>query len=170
MHPQDIIGPQQFFEMSGEILIHPEITAKVAARKFGEVEPLMQDGPQHTVCETVVELLGVVLAQIDGGVSGVVVDNGLDCWYQTVCNASAPAKPEATVPLERGSDRHFEPAGPRAAIRNTNSVRHYDEPRQYRSPQLRDSLIAVNINPDIEYVWENSPTIFRSLGVRPLTG
>ena len=74
----------------------------------------------------------------------------LDRLLSLFGNASAPAKPQAAVPLERRSDRHFEPAGSRAAIRNGNSVRHYDEPRQYRSPQLRDSLIAVKINPDIE--------------------
>lgn len=52
--------------------------------------------------------------------------------------------------LERRSDRNFEATGPRAAVRNADPVRNYDEPRQYRSPQLRDSLIAVKINPDIE--------------------
>ena len=54
------------------------------------------------------------------------------------------------MPFKRRSDGDFEPSGPRTAIRNSNSVRHYDEPRQYRSPQLRDSLIAVKVKPDIE--------------------
>ena len=54
------------------------------------------------------------------------------------------------MPLKRRPDRDFEPAGPCGAIWYANSVGHYDEPRQYRSPQLRDSLIAVKINPDIE--------------------
>jgi hypothetical protein len=65
-------------------------------------------------------------------------------------DATTPAEPEPTVALERRPDCNFEPTGSRAAIRNANSVRDYDEPRQYRSPQLRDSLIAVDVSPDSE--------------------
>jgi len=54
------------------------------------------------------------------------------------------------VPLKRRPDHDLKPAGPRAAIGNAHPVRHYYEPRQYRSPKLLDSLIAVKINPDIE--------------------
>ena len=76
VHPDHVVGPQQFFKMRGEILVDAEITAEVAAREFGKIEPVMQDRPQHAVGETVVEFLIVVLAQIDGGVSDVVVRDG----------------------------------------------------------------------------------------------
>ena len=66
VHPHDIVGPQQFFRCVGEILVDAKIAAKVAAREFGKVEPIMQDRPQHAVGETVVEFLVVVLGQIDG--------------------------------------------------------------------------------------------------------
>src|SRR6476661_1885557 len=148
--PHDVVGPQQRLKMSCEILVDAEIAAEVATGEFGEFEPIVEDRPQHTVCETIVEFLVVIFAEIDGGVGNVVVSDRLDRPRQIFSNASAPAKPEAAVPLKRRPDRDFKPAGPCAAIRNRNSVRHYDEPRQYRSPQLRDSLIAVNVNPDIE--------------------
>src|ERR1700745_698399 len=134
--------------MGGEILVDADIAAKVTPRELGEVEPIVQNRPQHAVCESVVEFLIVILAQIECGVSRVVVGDGLHIARHIFRDAPAPAKPEAAMPLERGSDRHFEPAGPSAAIRDATSVRHYDEPRQYRSPQLRDSLIAVKIKPD----------------------
>src|SRR5689334_9213261 len=150
VHPYDIIGPQQLFKMGSKILVDADISTKVASRKFGKVEPIMQNRPQHAIGESVVKFLIVILAQIDSRVSDVVVGDGLHSARHIFRNASAPAKPETAMPLERGSDRHFESTGPSATIRYTNSVRHYDEPRQYRSPQLRDSLIAVKINPDIE--------------------
>src|SRR5215471_7654903 len=136
--------------MGGEILVDAEIATKVSAREFGQIEPIVEDRPEHAVREPIIEFLVVVLTQIDRGIRDVVVCDGLDPTRLILRNSSAPAEPEAAVPLECGSDRNFEPTGPRAAIRQTNSVRHYDEPRQYRSPQLRDSLIAVKINPDIE--------------------
>src|SRR4249920_3982512 len=164
VHPHDVVGPQQCFKMSGEILIDPEITTEVATGEFGEIKPIVQNRPQHSIGEAVVEFLVVVLAEVDGGVGNIVVRDRFDRPRPVFSNAPAPAEPEAAMPLKRRSDRHLEPTGPRAAIRNRNSVRHYDEPRQYRSPQLRDSLIAVKINPDIEYVCGKFPHNF------PVTG
>src|SRR5262249_56144490 len=65
-------------------------------------------------------------------------------------DAAAPAEPQATVTLERRADRNFKSTRSCSAVGNADPVGHYDEPRQYRSPQLRDSLIAVKISPDIE--------------------
>ena len=150
VHPYDVVGFQQCFEVTGEILVYPEIAAEIASREFGEIEPIMQDRPQHTVGKAVVEFLVVILAKIDSGIGNVFVRDGLHGPRHIFGNASAPAEPQAAVPLERRPNRDFEPASSRAAIRNSNPVRYYDEPRQYRSPQLRDSLIAVNVSPDIE--------------------
>ena len=111
----------------------------------------MQDRPQHPVGEAVVEFLVVVLAQVDGDVSDIVVLDGLG-RTRIVVERARPLQPNHTPPLlaQRRADCDFEPAGASTAIGNANSVRYYDEPRQYRSPQLRDNLIAVKINPDIE--------------------
>ena len=150
VHPYDVVGFQQCFEVTREILVYSEIAAKIASREFGEIKPIVQDRPQHTIGKAIVEFLVVILAEIDCGKGDVFVRDGFHGPRHIFGNASAPAEPQAAVPLERGPDSDFEPAGPRAAIRHRNPVRHYDEPRQYRSPQLRDSLIAVNVSPDIE--------------------
>src|ERR1017187_376342 len=157
VHPHHVVRPQQFFQIAGEEFIVPEIAAEIAAGEFGEVEPVMQDRPQHTVGEAVVEFLVVVLAQTDGDVGDVVVLDRLGRLRIVFGNASAPAEPAAAPPPKHRSDRHFEPAGPRSAVGNANAIGDYDKPRQYRSPQLRDILIAVIINPDIEYVCGKFP-------------
>ncbi len=150
MHPDHVVGPEQLLQMSGEEFIDAKIAAEIAAREFGQVEPVMQDRPQHAVGEAVVKFLVIVLAQIDGGVGDVVGLDDLGGLRIVVRDTPAPAEPKPAAPAQRWPDCDLEPAGARAAIGNANSVRYYDEPRQYRSPQLRDSLIAVNINPDIE--------------------
>src|ERR1035441_5097213 len=157
VHPHHVVRAQQLLQIAGEEFIDPQIAAKIAAGEFGEIEPVMQDRPQHTVGKTVVEFLVVVLAQTDGHVRNVVVLDRLGCPRMAIRNAPAPAEPDAAPPPERRPNRHFEPAGPRSAVGNANAVGDYDEPRQYRSPQLRDSLIAVIINPDIEYVCGKFP-------------
>ena len=150
MHPHDVVGSEQRLQAPGEKFVDAKVAAEIAAREFGKVEPVMQDRPQHPIGEAVVEFLVVVLAQIGGGVSDVVVLDDPGRARIVISRAPAPAKPKAAAPPQRRPDRDFEPPGARVAIGNANSVRDYDEPRQYRSPQLRDSLIAVNINPDIE--------------------
>ena len=45
VHPNHVVGLQQCFEMTGEILVYPEIAAEIASREFGEIEPIMQDRP-----------------------------------------------------------------------------------------------------------------------------
>ena len=150
VHPDYVVGTQQLLEISGEKFIDANIAAEIAAREFGKVEPVMQNRPQHTVGKAVVEFLVVVLAQIDGGVSDVVVFGDLGGTRVFFRDTPAPAEPKTAAPPQRRPDRDLEPAGARVAIGNANSVRYYDEPRQYLSPQLRDSLIAVKINPDIE--------------------
>src|ERR1700688_1882026 len=150
MHPHHVVGLEKLLQIAGEKFIHPIITAEIAAREFGEIEPVMQYRPQHAIGKAVVEFLVIVLAQTDSDVGNVVALDGLGRLRIVIRNASAPAEPDAAAPSQRGTDRYLEPAGPRPAIRNANAIGDYDEPRQYRSPQLRDSLIAVNINPDIE--------------------
>ncbi len=73
VHPDYIVGTQQLLEILGEEFVDAEITAEIAPREFGEIEPVMQNRPQHAVGEAVVEFLVVILAQIDGGVGDVVV-------------------------------------------------------------------------------------------------
>ena len=120
--PDDVVGPQQLFKMTGEILVDAYIAAEVATCEFGEIEPIMQNWPQHTVRKTVVEFLVVVLGQINSGVSDIVLRRDLDGLRHIFRNATAPAKPQSSVTLERRADRDFKSAGSRAAVGNADPV------------------------------------------------
>ena len=75
---------------------------------------------------------------------------GLGRRRVAVADSPAPAEPDAAAPPQRWADRDFQAAGARPAVGHADAIGDYDEPRQYRSPQLRDNLIALEINPDIE--------------------
>ena len=106
----------------GEKFVDAEIAAEIAAREFGKVEPVMQNRPQHAVGEAVVEFLVVVLAQIDGGVSDVVVFDDLGRPRIVVGRAPAPAEPKSAALAQRRPDRDFEPAGARALRSGTPTL------------------------------------------------
>src|SRR5262249_60529421 len=57
MHPHDIIGQQQFFEVSGEILVDAEVAAEIAAGGFGGIEPVVKDWGPHPIREAAVKFL-----------------------------------------------------------------------------------------------------------------
>ena len=74
--PNNVVGPKQPVQRAFEVVIDAEITAQIAAREFGEVEPTMQDRSQHAVGEAVVKLLVVVAAKSDRHVRDAVVRGG----------------------------------------------------------------------------------------------
>ena len=45
MDPDQIIVRDDLFELGREVIIDPEISAKIPARELGEVQPIMQDWP-----------------------------------------------------------------------------------------------------------------------------
>ena len=63
VHPDDVVGLQHLVEFGGEMLIDAEIAAEVAAGEFRQVQPVMEDGPQHPVGEAVVVFLVVLFAR-----------------------------------------------------------------------------------------------------------
>ena len=71
--PNNVVGPKQPVQRALEVVIDAEITAQIAAREFGEVEPTMQDRSQHAVGEAVIKFLVVVAAKSDRDVRDAVV-------------------------------------------------------------------------------------------------
>jgi hypothetical protein len=78
--------------------------------------------------------------------------NGLGRNLSIGGNSTALSEPNTAVLLEERTYGNGKPAGLIAAIaaRDSHAVRDYDQPRQYRSSQLRDSRIADKIRPAIE--------------------
>ena len=152
VHPDDIVGLQQLVQLVCEMHIDPQVAAEVAAREFGEVEPVVQDRPQHAVGEAVVVFLVVLLGEVGHHVAQAALVMVLVARSSIRGDRSAPAEPEAAVLLEQGAHGHRETAGLAAAVgvRDGDPVRDHDQPRQYRSSQLRDSRIALKIMPAIE--------------------
>ena len=112
----------------------------------------MENRPQHPIGEAVVIFLIVGLDEVGHGIGHATVLNGLGRNILVARNRSAPAEPESLVPLEERAHGNGQPTGQIAAIAawDGHAVRHYDQPRQYRSSQLRESRIAAKIRPAIE--------------------
>ena len=54
VHPNDVVGPQQPGQVSGEHLVHPQVALIVFAVVRREVGPVVKQGPQRAVGEAVV--------------------------------------------------------------------------------------------------------------------
>jgi hypothetical protein len=57
MDPDEVVGLDDLFELVGEKIVHPHVSGEITPRELGEIEPKMQDRPQHSVGETVVVFL-----------------------------------------------------------------------------------------------------------------
>jgi hypothetical protein len=124
VYPDQIVVFDDFFELGREMIIHPEIAAEIAAREFGEVQPVVQDWPQHPIGEAVVIFLKVVLRQVGDDIFDVLVPDGARFQPVRRSDIAAPAEPDTAVPVERRSQRDFETAGALGAVagRNRNPV------------------------------------------------
>ena len=100
VHPDDVVGPQQLVELAREMLVDAHVAGQIAAREFREIEPVMQDRPQHAVGEAVVVFVVVLGAEIGHDIVDVVMMDrvGLD-RIALAGDLAAPAEPHA-LPLD----------------------------------------------------------------------
>src|SRR6516225_9299758 len=125
MDPNQIISLDDLFELGGEMVIDPEIPAQIPAGELGEVQPIMQDWPQHPIGKAAVIFLKVVLRQVSDYIFDVLVSDEARFKLTRGRNLAAPAEPDASVFLERRPQRCFEPASARGTVaRNRNAVRN----------------------------------------------
>ena len=135
VHPDHVVGPQESLQPVGEHLVDAEIAGHVAAGELHEIEPVVQDRPQHPVGEAVVEFLEVAAGNIGGDVGDAGV---LDLAHHLLALGhvlAAPAEPDALVALEERAQHDLEAARSGAAIpvRDADAVRHHHYPRHDRS-------------------------------------
>jgi hypothetical protein len=145
MHPDEILRPEHIVQLAREVIIDTQIAAQIAARELGKVNAVVQDRPQHAIGEAVVVFLVVLLREIERDIGDLVVHNLPRCDLGARGDLPAPAEPDAGRVLEGPVHGDFQSAGVRLYIfrGNGDPIRDYDELRQERSSQLRDSLIAV---------------------------
>ena len=137
----------------GEMPVHPEIAGQVAAGELGQVDPVMQDRPQHAIGEAVVIFLVVLLGQIGDDISVPLLARSAAVATLSA-STTLPLQPNQTLGmfLSTGASATSRPParGVAAGARHGHTVGNENQPRQYRSSQLRDRRIAVRIRPAIE--------------------
>ncbi len=71
VHPDDVVRLQDLHQLIREMFVDPHIAGQVAPREFREIEPVMEDRPQHPVGETVVILVKILRLEVGDDI-GVV--------------------------------------------------------------------------------------------------
>src|SRR3989304_1230649 len=64
MYPDNVVGLQDFIQLGGKMGVNPYVAAQIAEREFRQVEPVVQDRPEHPVGEAVVVFLKVVVGEV----------------------------------------------------------------------------------------------------------
>ena len=76
VHPDDVVGLQQTVELIGKMGVDAPVAAEIAARKFRQIEPVVQDRPQHLIGEAVVIFLIVGVDEVGNHVGHLALMNG----------------------------------------------------------------------------------------------
>ena len=152
VHPDHVVGSQPIVDLGGKERVHSPVAAEVAAREFRKVETVMQDGPQDPIGEAVVVFLIVRRREIRHDIRKAAFLDGAGSDVLVRRYRPAPAEPQTAVALEQGTNGDGQAPGLIGAVpaRDCYSIRNDDQPRQYRSSQLRDNRMAVKISPAIE--------------------
>ena len=64
VHPDRVFRSDQRRQGFGEMSVHPEIAVKIDRSEFGQIDPVVEDRPQHPVGEPVVIFLKVGRRQV----------------------------------------------------------------------------------------------------------
>ena len=73
MNPNHIIRPNEFVQLAREMLVDPHVAGEIAAGKLGEVQPIVQDRPQHPIGKAVVVFVVIFLGQIGNDVGNAAL-------------------------------------------------------------------------------------------------
>jgi hypothetical protein len=109
VHPDDVVLVHQRAQVVRIQLIHAHVPARLGTGVLLEVDPAVENRPEHAIGEPVAIFLNVALRQVDLGIGHFVdlVSSRLTC--RLVGHLAAPAKPHAVLIFERGFHRrgHF---------------------------------------------------------------
>ena len=117
VHPDDVVVLDDRVELIGEQAVDAHVAALVGARIFLQVDPIVQDRPQHPVGEAVVIFLVVGLGEVDDGVFDPAAFEAARRRRFAVADVAAPAEPDADAIAQRGLDGDRQPARERAGAR-----------------------------------------------------
>ena len=152
VNPDDVVLLDDRFELIGEQAVDAHVAALVGARIFLQIDPIVQDRPQHPVGEAVVIFLVIGLGEVDDRVFDPAAPDAARRRRFLIADVAAPAEPDADAFAQRGLDGDRQPAGKLLArVGKGHSIRDDDQARSHASSQLDDRRVAVLIMPAIEY-------------------
>ena len=125
VHPHQIARVQHRPQRAREGLVDPQIARQVAPGEADQRRPVMEQRPQHPVGVADVVFVPVAPRQVErrpGDVAGG--DAGRRC-ARLLGERAAEAKPDAPSRLQRGAQRHRQPAlAGLAGVHRPDAVRH----------------------------------------------
>ena len=116
MDPDEVIGFDDLFEFGRKMFVRPHVSGEIAPRELGEIEPEMQNRPQHPVGEAVVVFLIVLLGEVGDHIGDVLVVHRVHLDIRARHSLAAPAEPHAPVALQGRPQCNFEAAGTFGAV------------------------------------------------------
>ena len=146
MHPDNVVAAKKFVQFRGKALVDPHIAAEVAAREFRQVQPVMQNRPEHPVGISIVIFLEIFLGEVGHHIGLMTVLNGAGGHVRCGGDPPAPAKPDTGMTPQDRVDRDRETArsASAVAIRDFDTIGDYDQPfhfalRRHIVPRTRSS-------------------------------
>ena len=131
MGPDQISFLDDLFEFGCKMIIDLEISAEISPCELGEVQPIMQNWPQHSIGKAAVIFVKAFLRKVGDYVFDILVSNRPRFQLIPGCDFTAPTQPDIAVVVERWPQCNFEPASTLGAVtRNRNAVRNDYEPCQ----------------------------------------
>ncbi len=97
MHPNNIIATQQLMELTGKLLVHPEIGGGVAFRQIGEVEAIMTNRPKRPVGEAAIILFDIAARKVAYRIGERSNSPALERRPALLAGFARPAEPEASA-------------------------------------------------------------------------
>src|SRR6266566_4123701 len=126
MYPNEVVWLENIVQSPGEQIVDPQITGQIAAGKFGKIDAVMQDRPQHSVGKAVVIFLEVLATEISDDIGDLVTDDFLQLDLGSGRHLPAPAEPDSRSALESRFDGDFEATSAcPTLLRHRHPVRHY---------------------------------------------
>ena len=147
VHPDDVVLVDQFAQVIRKQAVDAYVAARVGARICLQVDPVMENGPEHAIGESGAIFLDVVVRQFDLDIGRFVDFQSSRFIGRLIGRFAAPAKPNAVLILEHSFHRrrHFVSERGMSFFRQNDPVGYYDDPRAHPSSQLGDRVAVASM-------------------------
>ena len=135
MHPDEIVVLQQRQQGLGEAAVRALIAALEFPRKFGEVDPVMEQRPERAVRIAVIIFVDILRLQIDRRGGDAFGPLKIDMAAEILRLPARPAEPDAAALAQRGGKGDRQPAliARAFARRRLHPVGHDDQAAVHRT-------------------------------------